>query len=87
MMRRLKQRQRQQRSIWAMLATKPLTSSDELKVGDLITLKDEYNHGLIGTLKIVQDIEYEFVCCVPPDNEPKSRVIKSHLKFWRRAWD
>ncbi|HEM7157958.1 TPA: hypothetical protein U2K46_002283 [Acinetobacter baumannii] len=86
MMRRTRQRQRQQRSIWAMLETQSQIQLDEPKVGDLITLKDEYNQGLIGTLKILEDLDYEFVCCSPPDMEPKSRVLKTHLKFWRRAW-
>ncbi|WP_267530601.1 hypothetical protein [Acinetobacter oleivorans] len=83
MIRRLRQRQRQQRNIWSMLETQVQKQFDEPKLGDFITLKDEYNLGLIGTLKIIEDLDYEFVCCAPPDMEHKSRVLKTHLKHWR----
>lgn len=63
MMRRLRQRQRQQQSIWSMLETKQQKQSDISEVGDIITLKKVENQSLIGSLKIIEDLDDEINCC------------------------
>lgn len=63
MMRRLKQRQRQQRNNWAMLEIKQQKQSDILTIGDIITLKKEDKKERMGSLKIIAGLNSEINCC------------------------
>ncbi|WP_151827450.1 hypothetical protein [Acinetobacter oleivorans] len=63
-MRRLRQRQRQQRNIWAMLEIKRNKQSAIMKISDIITKKQEYKQEPMNSLKIIKGLDNEINYCL-----------------------